>query len=212
MQIDPAQHSTADGYKVLTNLVVPRPIAWVSSQSPGGVINLAPFSFFNAVSSKPLYVMVSVARNEAGEAKDTARNIEASREFVVNMVTEELFDAMNLSAADFPPDQSELELAHLHTAPSARIKTPRVAEAQASLECKLFSAQPLGTYTLFIGEVVMFHVADRLVGPRLHINDFAPIGRMGSPSVYCRTTDRFDIARITYAQWLKDNAPGAPGH
>ena len=209
MQIDPALHSAADGYKLLTNLVVPRPIAWVSSQSPGGVVNLAPFSFFNAVSSKPLYVMVSVARNEAGELKDTARNIEASGEFVVNMVTEELFDAMNLSAADFPPDQSELELAHLHTAPSLCIKTPRVAESQVSLECKLFSAQQLGSYTLFIGEVLMFHVADRLMGPRLHINDFAPIGRLGSPSVYCRTTDRFDIARVTYAQWLKDNGPGA---
>jgi flavin reductase (DIM6/NTAB) family NADH-FMN oxidoreductase RutF len=112
---------------------------------------------------------------------------------------------MNISAADFPPDQSELEVAHLHTAPSVRIKTPRVAETQASLECKLFSAQPLGTYTLFIGEVLMFHVADHLMGPRLHINNFAPIGRLGSPSVYCRTTDRFDIARISYAQWLKDN-------
>ena len=208
MQIDPAAHSAADGYKLLTNLVVPRPIAWVSSQTPGGVVNLAPFSFFNAVSSKPLYVMVSVARNESGELKDTARNIDASGEFVVNMVTEELFDAMNISAADFPADQSELELAHLHTAPSLRIKTPRVAEAQASLECKLFSAQQLGSYTLFIGEVLMFHVADRLIGPRLHINDFAPIGRLGSPSVYCRTTDRFDIARVTYAQWLKDHAAG----
>ena len=83
-----------------------------------------------------------------------------------------------------------------------------VAEAQVSLECKLFSAQPLGTYTLFIGELVMFHVADHLIGPRLHIDNFAPIGRLGSPSVYCRTTDRFDIARITYAQWLKDNSLG----
>lgn len=209
MQIDPELHSSADGYKLLTNLVVPRPIAWISSQSPGGVINLAPFSFFNAVSSKPLYVMVSVGRNDAGELKDTARNIEASGEFVVNMVTEELFEAMNISAADFPADQSELELAHLHTAPSLRIATPRVAESRASLECRLFSAQPLGNYTLFIGEVLMFHVADQLLGPRLHINDFAPIGRLGSPSVYCRTTDRFDIARVSYAQWLKDNPPGA---
>jgi len=208
MQIDPALHSSADGYKVLTNLVVPRPIAWVSSQSPRGVINLAPFSFFNAISSQPLYVMVSIGRNEAGELKDTARNIQVSGEFVVNLVTEELFDAMNISAADFPADQSELELAHLHTAPSLRITTPRVAEAQASLECKLFSAQQLGTYTLFIGEVLMFHVADRLLGQRLHINNFAPIGRLGSPSVYCRTTDRFDIARVTYAQWLKENGSG----
>ena len=123
----------------------------------------------------------------------------------MNLVTEELFDAMNISAANFPAQQSELEAAHLHTAPSIQIKTPRVAQAQASLECKLFSAQPLGANTLFIGEVVMFHVADHLMRPRLHVNNFAPIGRLGSPSVYCRTTDRFDTARISYAQWLSNN-------
>ncbi len=205
MQIDPALHSTIENYKLLTNLVVPRPIAWVTSQSQSGVINLAPFSFFNAVGSDPLYVIISIGRRDDGELKDTANNIEFSREFVVNLVTEELFDAMNISAADFPAGQSELEAAHLHTAPSVRIKTPRVAQAQASLECKLFSAQPLGANTLFIGEVVMFHVADHLIGPRLHVNNFAPIGRLGSPSVYCRTTDRFDIARISYAQWLTTN-------
>ena len=205
MQIDPTQHSAAESYKLLTNLVVPRPIAWVTSQNQNGIVNLAPFSFFNAVGSNPLYIIVSVGQNESGKPKDTAVNIEANGEFVVNLVTEEVFTAMNISAADFPADQSELEAASLNTAPSVRIKTPRVAEAQASLECKLFSAQPLGTYTLFIGEVVMFHVADHLVGPRLHINNFAPIGRLGSPSVYCRTTDRFDIPRVTYAQWLGGN-------
>ncbi len=204
MQIDPFSHSKADNYKLLTNLVVPRPIAWVSSQSPGGVVNLAPFSFFNAVGSDPLYLIVSIGDNDAGGPKDSARNIRASGEFVVNLVTEELFDAMNLSAADFPPEQSELEAAHLHAAPSVRIKAPRVAEAQASLECKLHSAQSLGANTLFIGEVVMFHIADHLLGPRLHIENFAPIGRLGSPSVYCRTTDRFDVARISYAQWRRD--------
>lgn len=202
MQIDPALHSSVENYKLLTNLVVPRPIAWVTTQSESGVVNLAPFSFFNAVGSDPLYVIISVGRRDDGELKDTANNIEFSREFVVNLVTEELFDAMNISAADFPAGQSELDAAHLHTAPSVRIKTPRVAQAQASLECKLFSAQPLGANTVFIGEVVMFHVADHLIGPRLHVNNFAPIGRLGSPSVYCRTTDRFDIARISYAQWL----------
>jgi flavin reductase (DIM6/NTAB) family NADH-FMN oxidoreductase RutF len=205
MQIDPALHSNADNYKLLTNLVVPRPIAWVTSQSQSGVINLAPFSFFNAVGTNPLYLIISIGLNDAGESKDTAKNIQASGEFVVNLVTEDLFDAMNISAADFPSEQSELAAAHLHAAPSMRIKVPRVAEAQASLECKLFSAQPLGANTLFIGEVVMFHVADHLMGPRLHINNFAPIGRLGSPSVYCRTTDRFDVTRVTYAQWRIDN-------
>lgn len=204
MQIDPAQHSVADNYKLLTNLVVPRPIAWVTSQGPDGVVNLAPFSFFNAVGSDPLYVLFSVGLNDAGEAKDTARNVRASGEFVVNLVTEELFDAMNLSAADFPPGQSELEAAGLHAAPSARVKVPRVAESQASMECRLHSEQALGENTLFIGEVVMFHVADQLIGPNLHVNGFAPIGRLGSPSVYCRTTDRFDVPRISFAQWRKD--------
>jgi flavin reductase (DIM6/NTAB) family NADH-FMN oxidoreductase RutF len=80
-----------------------------------------------------------------------------------------------------------------------------VAEAEASLECKLHSAQPLGANTLIIGEVVMFHVADHLIDDKLHVNNFAPIGRLGSPSVYCRTTDRFDVARISYAQ-LKNPA------
>jgi flavin reductase (DIM6/NTAB) family NADH-FMN oxidoreductase RutF len=202
LQFDPSTHSNADNYKLLTNLVVPRPIAWVTSLSQKGVINLAPFSFFNAVGSNPIYVVISIGLNDAGESKDTAKNILSGGEFVVNLVTEELFDAMNISAADFPPDQSELAAANLHTAPSVKVKPPRLAESQASLECKLHSSQSLGANTLVIGEVVMFHVADHLVGPRLHINNFAPIGRLGSPSVYCRTTDRFDVARISYAQWL----------
>ena len=203
MQIDPALQTKADNYKLLTNLVVPRPIAWVTTQSPAGLVNLAPYSFFNAVGSDPLYVIVSVGNNDAGQPKDTAVNISATGEFVVNMVTEDLFDAMNISAADFPPDQSELAATQLATAPCVHVKVPRVAQAQVSLECKLHSAQALGANTLIIGEVVMFHVADHLIGPRMHVNNFAPIGRLGSPSVYCRTTDRFDIARISYAQWLK---------
>lgn len=202
MQIDPSQHSVADNYKLLTNLVVPRPIAWVTSLNADGVVNLAPFSFFNAVGVNPLYLIISIGTNDAGEMKDTARNILAGGEFAVNLVTGELFDAMNISAADFPAGASELEAAKLHTAPSVKIKPPRVAECQASMECKLHSSQLLGTNTLIIGEVVMFHVADHLLGPRLHINNFAPIGRLGSPSVYCRTTDRFDVARISYAEWV----------
>ena len=204
MQIDPSLHSKAENYKLLTNLVVPRPIAWVTSESQSGVINLAPFSFFNAVSANPLYIVISIGLNEAGEPKDTAKNIRTSGEVVVNLVTEDLFNAMNISAADFPAEQSEMTAVHLHAAPSIRVKPPRVAEAQASLECKLFSAQTLGSNTLFIGEAVMFHVADHLIGPHLDIENFAPIGRLGSPSVYCRTNDRFDVARVTYAQWLKD--------
>jgi flavin reductase (DIM6/NTAB) family NADH-FMN oxidoreductase RutF len=208
MQIDPSQHSAPDNYKLLTNLVVPRPIAWITTQDADGVVNLAPFSFFNAVSGNPLYLIVSVGsddpRENSGGVKDTAKNILASGEFVVNMVTEELFDAMNVSAADFPFGESELAAAGLHAAPSVKVKPPRVAESQASMECKLHSTQQLGKNTLIVGEVVMFHVADQLMGPRMHINGFAPIGRLGSPSVYCRSTNRFDVPRISYAQWLKN--------
>ena len=203
MQIDPSKNSNSDNYKLMTNLIVPRPIAWITSVDRRGVVNLAPFSFFNAVSGAPPYVIISVGRNEGGSLKDTGNNIRDNGEFVVNMVTEELFEAMNLTAADFPPEQSELMAAHLHEAPSVHVKVPRLAEAKVSLECRFFSEQQLGPNTLFIGEVVMFHVADELIGPRGHIVDFEPIGRLGSPSVYCRTTDRFDVARINYAQWRK---------
>lgn len=201
MQIDPAQQKKIDNYKLLTNIVVPRPIAWVTTVNQDGLVNLAPFSFFNAVGADPLYLVISIGNNDAGELKDTGRNILTNREFVVNMVTEDLFDAMNISAADFPPDQSEVAAAGLETAASVHIAVPRLARAQASMECRLHSTQRLGANLLVIGEVVMFHVADELVGPRLHINNFAPLGRLGSPSVYCRTTDRFDHARISYAQW-----------
>jgi flavin reductase (DIM6/NTAB) family NADH-FMN oxidoreductase RutF len=201
MQIDPSIRSKADNYKLITNLVVPRPIAWITTLGPKGAINLAPFSFFNAVGADPLYVVVGIGCRDNGEPKDTARNIQTSGEFVANMVTEDLLSAMNISAADFPPDESELTAAGLHAAPSGRISAPRLAEAQASLECRLFQSQSLGTNTLFIGEVVMFHVADHLLGPRVHIHNFEPIGRLGSPSIYCRTTDRFEVPRMTYSQW-----------
>jgi flavin reductase (DIM6/NTAB) family NADH-FMN oxidoreductase RutF len=203
MQIDPARQTGADNYKLLTNLVVPRPIAWITSVSEAGVVNLAPFSFFNAVGSKPLYLVVSIGRRDDGTPKDTARNIESSGEFVVNMVSEDLLRQMNLSAADFPPDQSELTAAGLNAAPSVKVKPPRLNEAQVSLECKLFKSQALGTNTLYIGEVVMFHVADRLLGPKMHVNGFAPLGRLGSPSIYCRTTDRFELPRVSYPDLKK---------
>jgi len=204
MHIDPATNAPKDNYKLLTNLVVPRPIAWVTSQGASGVVNLAPFSFFNAVGSDPLFILISVGNNDDGNPKDTGRNIAANGEWVVNLVTEDLLAAMNISAADFPPGESELAAAGLEPAASLRVKVPRIARSQAALECRLHSKVPLGLYTLYIGEVVMFHVADHLVGERMHIEGFAPIGRLGSPSAYCRTTDRFNLPRLNYAQWRKE--------
>src|SRR5580765_3233320 len=120
MQIDPLLQTKADNYKLLINLVVPRPIAWITSFSETGVVNLAPFSFFNAVGSDPMYVVVGIGRRDNAEPKDTAKNIQISGDFVVNLVTEELITAMNISAIDFPPDESELAASGLDTAPSVR--------------------------------------------------------------------------------------------
>jgi flavin reductase (DIM6/NTAB) family NADH-FMN oxidoreductase RutF len=202
MPIDPSQQSKADTYKLITNLVVPRPIAWITSQSAVGDPNLAPFSYFNVFASDPPYVAVGIGRRDNGELKDTARNIQATGEFVVHLVTEDLLGAMNLSAADFPPDQSELEATGLALTPGVKINVPRLTAAQASLECRLHQVVPLGANQLFIGEVVLFHVADHLIDAHGHIDGFAPIGRLGSPSVYSRTTDRFELPRISYAHWL----------
>lgn len=204
MQIDPAEHTGQQVYQVLTSVVVPRPIAWITSLGPHGRLNLAPFSFFNAVSGHPPHVVVSIGRRDDGTPKDTARNIESRGQFVVNLVTEELLQAMNISAADFPPDESELDAAELQGSPSVHVAVPRLAAAPVSLECTLFKSLPVGELnTLYIGQVVMFHVADRYMGPRLHVNGFAPIGRLGAPSAYCRTTDRFELPRMSYAEWQK---------
>lgn len=208
MQFDPSRQSKADTYKLITNLVVPRPIAWITSRSGAGVVNLAPFSYFNVFGSDPPFVAVGIGRRDNGEPKDTARNIEDTGEFVIHLVTEELLAAMNLSAADFPPDQSELEATGLALCPGVHIQVPRLEAAQASLECKLHQVVHLGANQLFIAEVVLFHVADHLIDPQLHIHHFAPIGRLGSPAVYCRTTDRFELPRISHGQWLTQ-APSA---
>lgn len=201
MFIDPADHPSGTNYKLLTNIVVPRPIAWVTSVSPAGVVNLAPYSFFNAIGSDPLLLMISVAHNKDGSLKHTGRNIVERGEFVVNLVTEDLLPAMNLTAADFPDEASELAAAGLAAAPSQAVAVPRVAAARAALECRLHSTLPFGSYTVIVGEVVMFHVADELVGEKLRIHDFAPVGRMGSPAWYCRTGDRMEVPRVTYAEW-----------
>lgn len=201
MQFDPSHQSSADNYSLITSLVVPRPIAWITSLSPAGVPNLAPFSYFNVVGSEPPTVVVSFGQRSTGEAKDTARNIQDTGAFVVNLVTEELLDAMNLSAADFPAEESEVSAAGLALAPGVRVDVPRLAAAQASLECRLHQVLPVGANQLVIAEVVLVHVADALLDPQGRVVDFAPIGRLGSPALYCRTGDRFDLPRVSHAQW-----------
>ena len=194
-------------YKLLVNLVIPRPIAWITSRDLDGGINLAPYSFFNVVGSDPPIVVVGVGNERDGLPKHTARNIAATKDFVVNLVTEDLINQMTISAADFPEGESELAAAGLAGAPSSKIATPRVAEAKVALECILHRIDRIGSNNLVIGQVVAIHTADGLVDDKLHVNNFLPVARIGGPSGYIRLTDSFQVPRISYAQ-LKTETDG----
>jgi flavin reductase (DIM6/NTAB) family NADH-FMN oxidoreductase RutF len=200
MFIDPASSAPRDVYRLMTALIVPRPIAFVSTLDPLGGRNLAPFSFFTGVSADPPVICFSpIVRGRDGAVKDTLRNIEATGEFVTNIVSEDFKEQMNACSADVPPEVDEFVLSGLTALASDLVKPPRVAEARASMECRLLqvvhiSGKPLGG-SIVVGEVVRFHVEDALfdnftVDPDL----LRPIGRLGGP-LYARTTDRFVLER-----------------
>ena len=202
MIITPAEASAKDLYKLLIGTVVPRPIAWVSTISDDGVYNLAPYSFFNAVSADPPVLCFAPSRKPAGDnRKDTLRNIETTGVFVVNMVSENLAEAMNQSAADVPPEVDEFALAGVTPEPATLIHAPMVKEALAKMECKLRQIIPLGDQPtsgmLVLGDILCFHFAEGLVDDfKVDPTMLAAVGRMGGPS-YCDTRHRFDLARPT---------------
>ncbi len=204
MNFDLRGPAGAAAYRLLTNLVVPRPIAWVTSKDERGVVNLAPFSFFNMVGSEPPVVAIGVGNEADGRPKHTARNIAATREFVVNLVTEELMREMNISAADFPEGESELHAAGLHDGASAAVGVPRVAEAKAALECVLHRIDRIGANNIILGEIVAIYTADGIVDDRMRVHNFFPVGRLGAPSWYTRVTDRFELPRMSYAQYRQE--------
>ena len=187
-----------DGYKLVTGLVVPRPIGWIGSVSPGGTYNLAPYSFFNAVSGDPPTVVFS-AGHGAGVRKDSADNVRASREFTVNIVTDEVADAMNITSASLPADGDEFALAGLTALPGVVVGAPRVAEAKAQMECRVTHDFHIGSEGggnwLFVGEVVAFHIdEDLLDGTRVDQAGLAAIGRHAG-NMYSRTHDLFTLNR-----------------
>ena len=198
MILDSRNMSLHDLYRLLSGTVLPRPIAFVSTVGPDGVYNLAPFSFYTILCSKPAMVGVSVARRDGGEKKDTARNIELAGDFVINMVTEELTERMNITAADFPPGVDEFQKARLTPLQSDMVKSPRLAESPINLECRLdrvleFGRTPASSF--FVGEVVRFHIKDEFYqNGRLDFKKMKPIGRLAGDS-YCRITDLFDMKR-----------------
>lgn len=162
--------------QLMFNLIVPRPIAWISTISPEGVVNIAPFSFYNGITSKPPLIMVSVGRRKNGSRKDTSRNILQTGEFVVNLVTEEFLKPMVESGKDFPPEESEIEALNLQTEPSKLVKPPRVKGVKAAFECKLYRLIEIGDtpMDLIIGQIVAFHY-----DPKLLETSKGVVGRLG---------------------------------
>jgi flavin reductase (DIM6/NTAB) family NADH-FMN oxidoreductase RutF len=198
MELDLAGEHLGRAYPVLASLVTPRPIALVTTIGPDGVINAAPFSFFNLLGAEPPIVGFAPSDRDDGTPKDTARNIRLNHEFVVNLVDEALAEAMNQCAASLPYGESELARAGLTTAPSSVVKPPRIAEAPASLECTEWGTLQIGDNRVVIGFVKRLHVRDELLDPatlRVRGDRFKVIGRMAAPHWYCRTTDRFEMKR-----------------
>lgn len=201
MEINPTTLPHQSIYKILTGSVLPRPIGWISSIDLGGRPNLAPFSFFNAVCSNPPTVLFcSSIRGSDGNTKDTLNNVRATSEFVVNIVTEELLQAMNASSIEAPSDFDEFDYAGLTLAPSVVVKPPRVAESPIHFECKLREIIEIGNEpgggSIVIGTIVHIHADDGvMIGEdKINLAALKPIGRlMGSG--YCRVTDLIEIER-----------------
>ncbi len=206
MQFDFAALSGKDRYKLMVSTVVPRPIAWVVTQSADGVVNAAPYSFFNAVSDEPPLLMVSISGRGDGTRKDSAANIRQTGQFVVNLVSAASTPAMVVTAIDFDPATSEVAQAGLPTLPSVAIAPPRLADSPVAFECEHFQTIELdGDRDLVLGRILLMHVADEAVldaarhyidTPKLDL-----VGRMHGGGWYARTTDRFEVPRIPLAEW-----------
>ena len=198
-EIDPERMDPRDRYGLLISLIQPRPIAWVSTRGPDGSLNVAPFSFFTGIAGTPMTLCFAPVRNRHGQKKDTLVNVEATRQFVVNVVSRGLAEKMNQTSADYPYGVSEFEKAGLTPEPSARVKPPRVKEARAAMECELLqvvtlSEGPLGG-SLVIGRVVHVHVDDAIwKDERLDHRDLDTVGRLEG-AWYAGVKDDFELPR-----------------
>ena len=200
MVIDPASAPPRDVYRMMVSLITPRPIAWVSTLSPQGISNLAPFSFFNGIGANPPTLLFCPVNNRHGQKKDTLRNVETTPEFVVNVVPYALAKPMNDTSEELPYEVSEFEKVGIATEASTRVKPPRVKDSPIHLECVVHQILNLGTGPLganvVIGRILLIHVADSVLGPDGQIDPLKldTIGRMGG-STYTRTTTLFDLTR-----------------
>jgi len=203
--------SKPDAYKLLAGTVLPRPIAWITTLDAEGRLNAAPFSFFNAISSDPPLITVGFSAAPDRDGKDTLANIRATGELVVNMVPEELAQAMNITASDVPRGMDELELAGLATAPSVQVKPPRIAGSPVSFECSTFQIiETGGPSTILLARVLHIHVRRDAFENEAHLyvdpSKMRLIGRMHGGGGYCTTRDLFEIPRIPWKQLQKQLA------
>ena len=199
------QLERAQRYKLLVGLVVPRPIALVTSQSETGVVNAAPFSFFNVLADEPPLVILSIEDRDTGPLKDSARNMMASGEFVVNLVDESIAARMHACAVDYPSDVSEIEIVGFTTAPSVFVTPPRIAEAPAALECTLHSKVEIGTRRILFGQVRRLHVREGLIDSanlRVDMEKYQPVGRLFA-NRYCKTGDQFALEKNAYLERMQ---------
>jgi flavin reductase (DIM6/NTAB) family NADH-FMN oxidoreductase RutF len=195
-------------YKLLCAAICPRPIALVTCVAADGTVNAAPFSFFNVFSEEPALIVLGLQHRPSPDGvrtpKDTSRIIAETGRFVVNMVDEDLAEAMNITAIDFPPQISEIEAAGLALTPGTDIDVPRIATAPFAFECRKTLTLAFGPHReLVIGEVVRIHARAGLVDPatlRVSMTDYKPVGRMFGDG-YSRQSDRFDLTRESYAEW-----------
>ena len=207
LSFDPAAMAQRDRYKLLIGLVIPRPIALVTTLGPTGIVNAAPFSFFNLFSESPPLVVLGLQSKPGGELKDTSAHIRDRGAFVVNLVDEALGERMNICAIDFPPEVSEIDAAKLSLLPGEKIPVPRIAEAPASLECRHFTTLEVSAQRrLAIGEIVHIHVREGIVDPerlRVDIKQYRPLARLYG-NFYASLGEPFTHVRQSYEEWEKE--------
>jgi flavin reductase (DIM6/NTAB) family NADH-FMN oxidoreductase RutF len=195
VEIDFALLTPYQRYKLMASLIVPRPIALVTTLSAAGVINAAPFSMFNMVGEDPPLVMVSINRLTDGRLKDTAANILDNEEFIVHLTDEAMSSQMHACGEAFPPDVNELEVVGLAMAPAQTVKPPRIVAAPVAFECVLHEKLETPSRYVFIGRVQWLHARDGLIDVerwRVRLQQYFPVGRFGA-SFYVRTRDRFAV-------------------
>ena len=201
MRLDMRELDLGARYKIVNSTITPRPIAWITTLSPDGVVNAAPYSFFNACGVEPPLVMLGLLRDmKTGAYKDTATNVAATGEFVVNLVSEADAETMNLSSVDAPREVSEIDYASIPTVPSDVVAPPRIASSPVSFECRKVEMLDIGRLqTVLIGEILVAHIDDRFISnpEKLYFDTPAMglIGRTHGAGWYARTTDQFALER-----------------